>query len=103
MEPVRSNCFCLKDLTPEQLKKADAVAGGSFAKILAELRVVRASFGTGRTDPDKKNSLPEFKRAQDIMRVFNSEESRARKLGNAPFFLEKKFSIFGPSIIKTMI
>ncbi len=103
MQRVNSNCFCLNDLTPDQLRKADAVAGGSFARILAELQVIRTSLSIGNTDPDKKNSLPKYKRAQDIMKVFSSEELRARKPGDTPYFLEKKFPLFGPSIIKTLI
>jgi len=34
----------VNDLTPEQRKKADAVAGGDFSKILIELQIIRASF-----------------------------------------------------------
>jgi len=102
MEPVNQKCSCLNDLTPAQIKKADAIAGGDFAKLLTELQIVRSSFSTETID-SKKGSLPEFKRPQDIMNVFFSEEIQDRKVGDGPYFLEKKFPIFGPSVIKKMV
>ena len=102
MEPVNQTCSCLNDLTPEQMKKANAVAGGDFAKLLTELQIVRASFSTETTD-SKKSSLPEFKRPQDIMNVFFSDEIQEGKVGDGPYFLEKKFPLFGPSVIKKMV
>ena len=102
MEPVNQTCSCLNDLTPAQMKKADAVAGGDFAKLLIELQIVRSSFSK-ETTGSKKGSLPEFKRPQDIMNVFFSDEIQARQVGDGPFFLEKKFSLSGPTVIKTMV
>ena len=102
MEPVNQTCSCLNDLTPAQMKKADAVAGGDFAKLLIELQIVRSSFIT-ETAGSKKGSLPEFKRPQDIMNVFFSDEIQERKVGDGPYFLEKKFPLFGPSVIKSMV
>ena len=102
MEPVNHTCSCLNDLTPEQMKKANAVAGGDFEKLLVELQIVRSSFST-KTTGYKKSSLPEFKRPQDIMNVFLSDEIQEREAGDGPYFLEKKFPLFGPSVIKTMI
>jgi hypothetical protein len=102
MESISQTCSCLNDLTPEQIKKADAVAGGSFSKILTELQIIRSSFSAEKTD-SKKGSLPEFKRPDDIMRVFNSKEVQAREPGSDPYFLEKKFSFLGPSVIKTIV
>ena len=99
---MNQTCSCLNDLTPEQMKKANAVAGGDFAKLLIELQVVRASFNTETTDSNK-SSLPEFKRPQDIMNVFFSDEIQERKVGDGPYFLEKKFPLLGPSVIKTMV
>lgn len=100
MKPVNHTCSCLNDLTPEQMKKANAVAGGDFARLLTELQIVRSSFSTETTN---KSSLPEFKRPQDIMNVFLSDEIQERKAGDEPFFLEKKFPLFGPSVIKNFI
>jgi hypothetical protein len=102
MEPVNQTCSCLNDLTPAQMKKADAFAGGDFAKLLIELQIVRSSFIT-ETTGSKKGSLPEFKRPEDIMNVFFSDEIQERKVGDGSYFLEKKFPLFGPSIIKTIV
>ena len=102
MEPVNQTCSFLNDLTPTQIKKADAVAGGDFAKLLIELKIVRSSFSK-ETTGSKNGSLPEFKRPQDIMNVFFSDEIQERKVGDGPFFLEKKFPLFGPTVIKTMV
>jgi hypothetical protein len=102
MKPVNQKCSCLNDLTPTQIKKADAVAGGDFAKLLIELKIVRSAL-SAETRGAKKGSLPEFKRPQDIMNVFFSDEIQERTMGDGPYFLEKKFSLFGPSVIKTMV
>ena len=102
MDLVNPICTCLNDLTPEQRKKADAVAGGDFSKILIELQIIRVSFSAEKSD-SKKGGLPEFKRPQDILNVFFSEELQTRQAGADPYFLEKKFSFLGPSVIKTMV
>ena len=103
MNLVNPICTCLNNLTLEQKEKADAVAGGDFSKILIELQIIRASFSLEQTDSNKKGSLPEFKRPQDILNVFFSEELQAREAGDDPYFLEKKFSFLGPSVIKTIV
>ena len=102
MDLVNPICACLNNFTLEQKEKADAVAGGDFSKILIELQIIRASFSTGKSDA-KKSGLPEFKRPQDILNVFFSEELQTRQAGVDPYFLEKKFSFLGPSVIKTMV
>ena len=102
MDLVNPICACLNNFTLEQKEKADAVAGGDFSKILIELQIIRASFSTGKSDA-KKSGLPEFKRPQDILNVFFSEELQPRQAGVDPYFLEKKFSFLGPSTIKTMV
>jgi hypothetical protein len=102
MDLIKPTCSCLNDLTPEQLKKANAVAGGDFAKILIELQIIRSSFSTQESAP-KKGGLPEFKRPDDIMKVFYSEEIQKREPGSGPYFLEKKFPLLGPSVIKTIV
>ena len=102
MEPVNQTYSFLNDLTPAQIKKANAVAGGDFAKLLIELQIVRSSFSTETTD-SKKSSLPEFKRPQDIRNVFFSDEIQDRKVGDDPYFLEKKFPLFGHSVIKKLV
>ena len=102
MDLVNPICTCLNNFTLEQKEKADAVAGGDFSKILIELQIIRASFSTGKSDA-KKSGLPEYKRPQDILNVFFSEELQTRQAGVDPYFLEKKFSFLGPSTIKTMV
>ena len=102
MDLVNPICTCLNNFTLEQKEKADAVAGGDFSKILIELQIIRASFSTGKSDA-KKSGLPDFKRPQDILNVFFSEELQTRQAGVDPYFLEKKFSFLGPSTIKTMV
>ena len=102
MDLVNPICACLNNFTLEQKEKADAVAGGDFSKILIELQIIRASFSTVKSDA-KKSGLPEFKRPQDILNVFFSEELQTRQAGVDPYFLEKKFSFLGPSTIKTMV
>ena len=102
MDLVNPICACLNNFTLEQKEKADAVAGGDFSKILIELQIIRASFSTGKSDA-KKSGLPEFKRPQDILNVFFSEELQTRQAGADPYFLEKKFPFLGPSIIKTIV
>jgi hypothetical protein len=102
MEPINQPCSCLNDLTPAQREKADAIAGGDFSKILIELQVIQSSFSTEKSD-SKSGALPEFKRPDDILKIFYSEERLAREPGSDPYFLEKKFPIFGPSVIKTMV
>ena len=84
------------------MKKANAVAGGDFAKLLVELQIVRSCF-TADTIDSKNGSLPEFKRPQDLMNVFFSDEVQGRKFGDGPYFIEKKFPLFGPSVIKKFI
>ena len=102
MDLVNPICTCLNNFTLEQKEKADAVAGGDFSKILIELQIIRASFSTGKSDA-KKSGLPEFKRPQDILNVFFSEELQTRQAGVDPYFLEKKFSFLGPSTIKPLV
>ena len=102
MEPINSTCSCLNNLTAAQKQQADAVAGGDFSKILVELQIIRSSFSSDNSSP-KKVGLPEYKRPDDIMNIFYSEELQARQPGADPYFLEKKFSFLGPSIIKNIV
>jgi hypothetical protein len=102
MEHINQTCSCLNDLTPTQMKKADAVAGGDFAKLFIELQIVRSALSK-ETIGAKKASLPEFTRPQDIMNVFFSDEIQERTVDDGPYFLENKFPLFGPSVIKTMV
>ena len=83
MDLVNPICACLNNFTLEQKEKADAVAGGDFSKILIELQIIRASFSAEKSD-SKKGGLPEFKRPQDILNVFFSEEGSPQKVHTLP-------------------
>jgi hypothetical protein len=103
MEPIKPACSCLDHLTPIQKQKADAIAGGNFSKLLIELQIIRSSFSSSEKPDTKKSGLSEYKRPDNIMKVFYSEELQIRQPGSSPYFLEKKFPFLGPSVIKTMI
>jgi hypothetical protein len=103
MEAINSSWESLaNNLTTEQRKEADAVAGGDFLKLLLELQAISSSFSTQKSSSNK-GSLPEFQRPDDIMKVFYSDEIQAREPGSDPYFLEKKFPFLGPSVIKTIV
>lgn len=102
MESIKPICSCLNDLTSAQKQEADAVAGGDFSKILTELQIIRSSFPSEKPSSNKEG-LAKYNRPQDIMNIFYSEELQARQAGADPYFLEKRFSFLGPSVIKTMI
>jgi hypothetical protein len=102
MEPVNQTCSFLNELNSVQMKKANALVGGDCAKLLSELQIVRSSLSTERTG-SKKVSLPVFKRPQDIMYVFFSDEIQEGKVGDGPYFLDKKFPLFGLSVLITMV
>lgn len=103
MEPVNSKCNCLlNNLTAEQRQEANAVAGGDFSKILIELQIIRSSFSSQKSD-SSKSGLADYSRPDDILKVFYSDEIQAREPGTDPYFLEKKFSFLGPSVIKTIV
>ena len=127
MEGIDQVCNCLNSLTPAEKRKADAVAGGSFQKILVELQILRNSFGnkysfTPTRNHDKTN------RANDILDIFflqqkaqkQSEKkiqtfekgslldiNKLRRDSSAPravpVFLEKRFELFGATAISQHI
>ena len=127
MESIEQVCNCLNSLTPTEKRKADAVAGGSFQKILVELQILRNSFGkkysfTPIRNHDKAN------RANDILDIFflqqkaqkESEKkiqtfekgslldiNKLRRDSSAPravpVFLEKRFELFGATAISQRI
>ena len=127
MEGINQICNCLNSLTPVETRKADAIAGGSFQKILFELQILRNSFGkkysfTPTRTHDKTN------RANDILDIFflqqkaqKESESKTQTfekdfLSNlnkirrdrstpraVPVFLEKRFELFGATVISQHI
>ena len=127
MENINQVFNCWNGFTDVEKKKADAVAGGSFHKILVELQILRNSFGkkywfTPTRNHDKTN------RANDILDIFflqqkaqkESEKkiqtfekgslldiNKLRRDSSAPrvvpVFLEKRFELFGPTAISRRI
>ena len=127
MEGIDQIYNCLNSLTSGETRKADAVAGGSFQKILVELQILRNSFGnkysfTPTRNHDKTN------RANDILDIFllqqKAQKESADKIQSfekgsildinklrrdisaprsVPVFLEKRFELFGPTEISRRI
>ena len=57
MESIEQVCNCLNRLTPTEKRKADAVAGGSFQKILVELQILKNSFGKNTRSRHPKTTI----------------------------------------------
>ena len=127
MESIEQVCNCLNRLTPTEKRKADAVAGGSFQKILVELQILRNSFGKKYSFTPSKNN-DKTNRAIDILDIFLLQQKTHKKSGNkiqtfeigspldinilrrdistprtVPVFLEKRFELFGPTTITRFI
>ena len=125
MDSVNHICSCLNGLTEAQKKQADAIAGGSFEKILAEFQILRTTSGEKNYITSSKNQF-ENSRASDIRDIFflnqkklkesdsltfNNDSSldleKLRKDFSAPrdvpVFLEKRFELFGPSVISRFL
>ena len=102
METIKSTCFCLDHFNLDQKQKADAIASEDFLKFLIELQAIRFSLNSEKTKSNN-SVLGEYKRADDIMKVFFSEELQIRQPGSNPYFLEKKFPFLGPSVIEISI
>ncbi|MEK9627758.1 MAG: hypothetical protein VW455_01920 [Nitrospinota bacterium] len=121
MENVNHICDCLNGFTESQKKKADAIAGGSFEKILAELQILRNSFGEENSISPTRNR-EQTSRASGILDIFflqqkihQETESKLPKFDKdvpldleklrrdpstprqVPVFLEKRFELFGPT------
>ena len=127
MEGINQICNCLSSLTPVETRKADAIAGGSFQKILFELQILRNSFGKKYSFTPSKNH-DKTNRANDILDIFllqqKAQKESARKIQifekisileinrlrrdistphAVPVFLEKRFELFGPTTITQFI
>ena len=127
MENINQVFNCLKGFTDVEKKKADAVAGGSFHKILFELQILQNSL-------EKKKSFSQFRnrektnRANYLLDVFLLQQkaqkeseskietfekgspldmNKLRRDSSAPrlvpVFLEKRFELFGPTTITRFI
>ena len=125
MESVKYISNWLNGLTEPQKKHADAIAGGSFEKLLSEFQILRTKSGEKNQITSSKNQF-ENSRASDIRDIYflNQEklkESDSPNLNNdssldleklrkdfsaprkVPIFLEKRFELFGPSVISRFL
>ena len=127
MEAINQVCNCLNSLTPAEKRKADAVAGGSFQKILVELQILRNSFGKKNSflqsrnheKTNRANYLSEIfllqqkaqKESESKIQTFKKDSpldiNKLRRDSSAPravpVFLEKRFELFGPTAINRFI
>ena len=88
MENVNHICSCLNGLTESQKKQADAIAGGSFEKLLAEFQILRTTSGEKNRTNSSENQF-KISRASDIRDIFFLNQANARE---ASLSLEKLFS-----------
>ena len=125
MESVKYISSWLNGLTEPQKKHADAIAGGSFEKLLSEFQILRTKSGEKNQITSSKNQF-ENSRASDIRDIYflNQEklkESDSPNLNNdssldleklrkdfsapreVPFFLENRFELFGPTVISRFL
>ena len=89
MENVNHICSCLKGLTEGQKNQANAIAGGSFEKLLVEFQILRTTSGEKNHIASSKNKFKNF-RVSDIQDIFflNQEKS-----GDVSLSLKKKFTL----------
>ena len=88
MENVNHICSCLSGLTEAQKKQADAIAGGSFEKLLAEFKILQTTFGERNCTTRSENQF-EISRASYIRDTFFLNQE---KVGDASTSLENFFS-----------
>ena len=88
MENLNQICSCLNGLTEAQKKQADAIAGGSFEKLLAEFQMLRKTSGEKNHITSSKNQF-ENSRASDIRKIFFLNQE---KTGDISLSLEKFIS-----------
>ena len=127
MESIEQICNCLHSFTHAEKRKADAIAGVCFQKILFELQILRNFFGKKNSfTPSRKHQTTN--RANDILDIFflqqnaqKESESKIQTFENGslldinklrrdssaprvvPVFLEKRFELFGPTAISRRI
>jgi hypothetical protein len=125
MESVNHIFSCLNELTEAQKKQADAITGGNFEKLLVEFQILRLTSGEKNRTASSINQF-ENSRASDIRNIFflnqqtlkesdppifdNSSPLDLEKLRRdpatpreVPGFLEKRFKIFGPTVISRFV
>ena len=125
MENVNQIGIWLNGLTEAQKKQADAIAGGSFEKLLAEFQILRTTSGEKNQITSSKNQFENY-RTSDIRDLFflnqkKLKESDSLTFNNhssldleklrkdfsvpreVPVFLEKRFELFGPTVISSFL
>ena len=125
MESVNHIFSCLNELTEAQKKQADAITGGNFEKLLVEFQILRLTSGEKNRTASSINQF-ENSRAFDIRYIVflnqeklkesdppifdNSSPLDLEKLRRDPAtprelpgFLEKRFEIFGPTVISRFV
>ena len=121
MESVKYISSWLNGLTEPQKKHADAIAGGSFEKLLSEFQILRTTSGEKNHITSSKNQF-ENSRTSDIRDIFFLNQKKLKESGSPtfnndssldleklrkdisvprelPVFLEKRFELFGPTVI----
>ena len=88
MDSVNHICSYLNGLTEAQKKQADAIAGGSFDKLLAEFQILPTTFGEKIRTTSYENQF-EFSRAPDIRDIFFLNQEKA---GDASTSMENLIS-----------
>ena len=125
MEKVNQVSNFVNRLTETEKNQANALAGGDFEKLLAEFELIQTNFGKKKCASNSVN-LFENSRACDIRDIFFLQQKKGKKterpifdkdtpfdlkrlrrdpaaLFKTPTFLEKKFEIFGPTLISRFV
>ena len=125
MKSVKHIFSYLNGLTEAQKKQADAIAWENFEKLLVEFQILRLTSGEKNRTGSSSNQF-ENSRASDIRNIFflnqeklkesdppifdNSSPLDLEKLRRDPAtprelpgFLEKRFEIFGPTVISRFV
>ena len=125
MESVNYISSWLNGLTEPQKKHADAIAGGSFEKLLSEFQIFRTKSSEKNHITSSKNQF-ENSRASDIRDIYFLNQEKLKELDSpnlnndfsldldklrkdfsapreVPIFLEKRFELFGPTIISRFL
>jgi len=125
MKNVNHICSCLNGLTEAQKKHADAIAGGSFEKLLVEFQILRTTSGEKNRTISSENQF-QNSRASDIRDIFFLNQEKLKEFDSpnfnndssldleklrkdlsaprkVPIFLEKRFELFGPTIISRLL
>jgi hypothetical protein len=91
MESVNHICSCLNGITETQKKQADAIAGGSFEKLLVEYQILRTTSREKNRIISSENQF-ENSRASDIRDIFFLKQEKAgdTSLSQAKFFSSRK-------------